>query len=104
MHELTAPLRHGSVRYIVQNVPPGNVVQSSDGTSKVDPAVKPGWNYLITANGEILVAAEDFGWIKHTSLAAGQHVYSAGQIGVEGGLLRFSGYAIRSLYTQKLCT
>ena len=66
MHEFTAPLRHGSVRYLLQNMPPNNVVQRPNGNSTIDFAVKPVWNYILSASGEILVAAEDFGWIKHT--------------------------------------
>jgi hypothetical protein len=66
----------------------------------VDPSVKPTWNYVVTRRGEILVGAEDFGWIKHTSLAAGQTVWAAGEVGIENGQLRLvnlqSGHYVTS--------
>jgi len=30
----------------------------------------------------------NFGWIKHTSIAAGQNAWAAGQVGIDGGQLR----------------
>jgi hypothetical protein len=60
----------------------------SDGTIGVDPAAKPLWNYVVTTAGEILVGSEDFEWIKHTSLAGGLEVWTAGQVGVEQNRVR----------------
>jgi hypothetical protein len=65
-----------------------NVVRRADGTMGVDTAVRPIRNYVLTSRGEILVALEDFEWIKHTSIAGGNDVWSAGQIGVENSQLR----------------
>jgi len=67
-----------------------SVIKRDDGTFGVDTSVTPLWNYVITLRGEILVAAEDFDWIKHTSLAGGQKVWAAGQLGIEGGKLRLA--------------
>src|ERR1051325_8892994 len=88
MHELTPPLRYWSMRSFVSRMKVDNVIQRADGSTAVDSAVQPLWNYVITSRGEILVGAEDFGWIKHTSVAAGQKVWAAGQVGLENGKLR----------------
>ena len=65
-----------------------NLLTKQDGSIAVDESVKPIWNYVITLRGEVLVAPEDYGWIKHTSIAGGSDVWSAGQVGLEGGKLR----------------
>jgi hypothetical protein len=65
-----------------------NVLVRADGTIGVDTSVQPLWNYALTSRGEILVAAEDFGWIKHTSIAGGLNVWAAGQVGIENAQLR----------------
>ena len=65
-----------------------NVLTHANGTIGVDTSVQPLWNYVLTLRGEILVASEDFGWIKHTSIAGGQQVWAAGQVGTENGQLR----------------
>lgn len=88
MHELTPPLRYWSLRSFTSRMKKTNVVTRADGTLGVDTSVQPLWNYVITRRGEILVGAEDFGWVKHTSLAGGQSVWAAGQVGVENGELR----------------
>lgn len=100
MHELTPPLRYWSMRSFSSRLKTTNVVTRADGTIGVDPSVKPTWNYIITRRGEILVGAEDFGWIKHTSLAAGLAVWAAGEVGIENGQLRLinlqSGHYVTS--------
>jgi len=88
MHELTPPLRYWSMRSFTSRLRTTNVILRADGTIGVDTSVQPLWNYVLTRRGEILVAAEDFGWIKHTSIAGGQNVWAAGQVGVENGQLR----------------
>lgn len=88
MHELTPPLRYWSMRSHSSRLKGTNVITRADGTVGVDPSVKPTWNYVVTRRGEILVGAEDFGWIKHTSIAGGQTVWAAGELGVENGVLR----------------
>jgi hypothetical protein len=88
MHELTPPLRYWTMRNFVSRLKVNNVIYRADGTIGVDPSVQPLWNYVLTRRGEILVAAEDFGWIKHTSIAGGQSVWAAGQVGIEKGQLR----------------
>src|SRR5439155_1428971 len=45
-------------------------------------------NFVITDWGEILIAREDFEFIKHTSLAAGLTVWSAGQLGIQASTIR----------------
>ena len=88
MHELTPPLRYWSMRSYSSRMRSNNVILRADGTVGVDTSVQPLWNYVLTRRGEILVAAEDFGWIKHTSVAGGQNVWAAGQVGIENGQLR----------------
>jgi hypothetical protein len=89
MHELTPPLQYWSMRSFAANqMNRGNLFQKANGSLAVDPSVKPLWNYVITHRGEILVASEDFGWIKHTSIAGGQNVWAAGQVGIENQQLR----------------
>lgn len=88
MHELTPPFRYWSMRSFTSRMRINNVVTRADGTIGVDSSVQPLWNYVLTRGGEILVAAEDFGWIKHTSVAAGSSVWSAGQVGIENNQLR----------------
>jgi hypothetical protein len=91
MHELTPPLRHWSLRSFIsqpQTPQPPNILVRPDGTTGIDRSVQPLWNYALTQQGEILVAAEDFGWIKHTSIAGGREVWAAGQIGMDNGQLR----------------
>ena len=89
MHELTPPLRHGSLRSFA-GTPATNVMVRPNGTTGVDRSVQPLWNYAITLDGEILIAAEDFGWIKHTSIAGGRDVWSAGQVGIDAGQIRLA--------------
>jgi hypothetical protein len=100
MHELTPPLRYWSMRSFSSRLRTSNVITRADGTIGVDPSIKPTWNYVVIRRGEILVGAEDFGWIKHTSLAAGQSVWAAGEIGIENGQLRLvnlqSGHYVTS--------
>lgn len=100
MHELTPPIRYWSMRSFSSRLRVNNVITHADGTVGVDPSVKPTWNYVITRRGEILVGAEDFGWIKHTSIAAGQTVWAAGEVGIENGQLRLvnlqSGHYVTS--------
>jgi hypothetical protein len=90
MHELTPPLRYWSLRSFISQAAgmKTNVVTRANGTTGIDRTLPPFWNYVITYQGEILVAAEDFAWIKHTSIAAGADVWAAGQMGVDGGHLR----------------
>ncbi len=88
MHELTPPLRYWSMRSFASRMRINNVIQRADGGVGIDGSVQPLWNYVLTRRGEILVAAEDFGWIKHTSIAGGSNVWSAGQIGIENNQLR----------------
>jgi hypothetical protein len=88
MHELTPPLRYWTMRSFVSRLRINNVIVRADGTIGIDPSVQPLWNYVLTRRGDILVAAEDFGWIKHTSIAGGQSVWVAGQVGIENGQLR----------------
>jgi hypothetical protein len=63
-----------------------NVFRRAEGTIGVDSTVQPLWNYVLTSRGD--VASEDFGWIKHTSIAGGTEVWAAGQIGIENYQLR----------------
>jgi hypothetical protein len=88
MHEMTPPLRWWSMRSFTSRMRINNVALRADGTTGVDTSVQPLWNYVLTRRGEILVGAEDFGWIKHTSLAAGSSVLAAGQVGIENQRLR----------------
>jgi hypothetical protein len=89
MHEFTPPLQYWSMRnFAVHRMNITNVVQRADGTMGVDTTVQPLWNYILTSRGEILVASEDFGWVKHTSIAGGNEVWAAGQIGIENSQLR----------------
>jgi hypothetical protein len=76
------------MRSFVSRLKINNVIYRADGTPGVDSSVQPLWNYVLTRRGEILVGAEDFGWIKHTSIAGGQSVWAAGQVGIENGQLR----------------
>lgn len=88
MHELTPPLRYWTMRSFVSRMKVKNVVTRADGSVGIDGSVQPLWNYVLTRRGDILVAAEDFGWIKHTSIAGGESVWAAGQVGIESGQLR----------------
>ena len=87
MHELTPPLRFWTMRSFCSRMRVNNLLRRADGTVGVDTSVQPLWNYVVTSRGEILVAAEDFGWIKHTSIAGGQNVWAAGQVGLDNGKL-----------------
>jgi hypothetical protein len=88
MHELTPPLRYWTMRSFVSRLKVHNVITRADGSIGIDGSVQPLWNYVLTRRGDILVAAEDFGWIKHTSVAGGESVWAAGQVGIESGQLR----------------
>jgi hypothetical protein len=88
MHELTPPLRYWSMRSFASRMRVNNVKHRADGSVGVDGSVQPLWNYVLSSRGEILVAAEDFKWIKHTSIAGGSNVWAAGQIGIENNQLR----------------
>src|SRR5262249_55746389 len=88
MHEMSPPLHYWSMRSFDTRMTTDNVVQRPDGTFGVDTSVQPIFNYVILNHGEILVAPEDFGWVKHTSLAAGATVWSAGQVGILNNQLR----------------
>jgi hypothetical protein len=88
IHELTPPLRYWSMQSFASRLTTNTAITRADGTVGVDATVQPVWNYVITRRGEILVAPEDFGWIKHTSIAAGYPVWAAGQVGIERGSLR----------------
>lgn len=81
MHELTPPLRYWSMRSFAISTATykDNVIPRSH---TVDKSVQPLWNYVLTQRGEILIAAEDFNWIKHTSIAGGEAVWAAGQVGI----------------------
>jgi hypothetical protein len=87
LHELAAPLKHGNLRWFSNRVGTiaDNLQTRPDGTTGVDPASKPVWNFIINAAGEIVTGPEDFEAIKHTCLAAGADVWSAGQLGIKSG-------------------
>ena len=86
LHELAPPLKHGNLRWFSNRVGAisDNIQTRADGSVGVDPSSKPVWNFTINAAGEIVTGSEDFEQIKHTCLAAGADVWSAGQIGIEG--------------------
>lgn len=103
VHELTPPWRYWSLRGFAQMVAPtlGTNVQRNvrDRTLSITRTNEPAWNYVITLEGEILVGAEDFDWIKHTALAGGLDVWAAGEMGFENGILYLanlnSGHYVR---------
>lgn len=101
LHELSPPLVHGSLRWFGNRVGaiPDNLHLRGDGTLGVNPASRPVWNFIVTTSGEIVTGSEDFESIKHTCLAAGENVWSAGQIGVQGGSVHLvdlqSGHYVR---------
>ena len=102
IHEFTPPLHYWSLRKFADLMKGlSNILMREDGSMGVDLSIKPLYNYIITALGEILIGSEDFEWIKHTSLAAGLKVWSAGQIGIQNGQLRLvdlqSGHYITGL-------
>jgi hypothetical protein len=103
MHEMSAPLHYWSMRSFASRMQHNNVIQRADGTFGVDVSAQPIYNYVLTRRGEILVAPEDFGWVKHTSLAGGSDVWSAGQVGILNNQLRLidlqSGHYVRSRLT-----
>jgi hypothetical protein len=86
LHELTPPLLYGNFRWFGQRVGsgglPDNVQTRGDGTLGIDPASKPIWNFVVTSEGEILTGSEDYELIKHTCLAAGLDIWSAGELGI----------------------
>lgn len=100
-HELTPPLIHGNLRWFSQRLTalPDNLIVQQDGTIVIDPASKPLWNFVIVGTGEIVIGSEDYGWIKHTCLAGGLQVWSAGQIAIENNQVRLvdlqSGHYVR---------
>jgi hypothetical protein len=101
MHELCPPIRYWSMRSFDSRMASDTIIVHADGTVGVDETIKPLWNYVLTWRGELLVAPEDFGFIKHTSIAAGENVWSAGQIGIQGNKLRVadlqSGHYVRGI-------
>jgi hypothetical protein len=100
---MSPPLHYWTMRSFDSRMTTDNVVQRADGTFGVDTSVQPIFNYVILNHGEILVAPEDFGWVKHTSLAAGATVWSAGQVGILNNQPRLvdlqSGHYVRSRVT-----
>ncbi len=106
LHELTPPLHHGSLRWFCKQVAnlPDNLLTRADGSLGIDPAVKPTWIFVIAEEGEIVTGQEDFGVIKHSCLAGGLEIWSAGQLGIENGLLRLvdlsSGHYVRPRFLQ----
>jgi hypothetical protein len=100
-HELTPPLSHWNLRGFSQRLPnlPDNIVTHPNGAVSVDPASRPMWLYIVTRSGEILVASEDYEWIKHPCIAGGLEVWSAGQLGIENHQIRLadlqSGHYVR---------
>ena len=101
LHELSPPLKHGSLRWFSNRVGrvADNVHTRPDGSVGVNPASRPVWNFIINGAGEIVTGSEDFEAIKHTCLAAGADVWAAGQIGIKGGTILLvdlqSGHYVR---------
>jgi hypothetical protein len=89
LHELAPPLKHGNLRWFSNRVGTiaDNLQTRADGSLGVDPSSKPVWNFIVNAAGEIVTGSEDFEAIKHTCLAAGVDVWSAGQLGIKGGVV-----------------
>ena len=88
IHEFTPPLHYWSLRKFENLMNGSNILMKENGSIGVDGSIKPLYNYVIMASGEILIGIEDFEWIKHTSLAAGLDVWSAGQVGIQNDQLR----------------
>lgn len=84
VHELVPPMQYWTLRAFDLRGKDNLATETT-----VEPAVESLWNYVIDAGGEILVASEDLGFIKHSSIAAGLEVWAAGQLGIDGGKLRF---------------
>jgi hypothetical protein len=101
LHELAPPLNHGNPRWfstLVRGIA-DNIQTRADGSVGVDPSSRPIWNFIINEVGEIVISSEDFEAIKHTCIAAGADVWSAGQIGIKGGVINLvdlqSGHYVR---------
>jgi hypothetical protein len=105
-HELAPPLHYGSLSWFNHNITfRADTIQTNpDGSESVDPSVKPTWNFIITVEGEIITGSEDFEAIKHTCLAAGGNVWSAGQIGIKNKMVKLvdlqSGHYVRANVAQ----
>jgi hypothetical protein len=84
-HELVPPIEHWTFR-LFDLAGRNNLATPSTIVPNNSQLI---WNYVIDADGEILVAREDLGFIKHSSIAAGMDVWAAGELGIEDGELRF---------------
>lgn len=97
LHELTPPLHHWNLRGFP--IAGKHTVITTGAGLAVDLGAAPIWNYVIDQAGEILIGAEDFRWIKHSSISAGLGVWAAGQLGIDRGELRLidldSGHFVR---------
>ena len=102
LHELTPPLLHGNLRWFSNRigVQANNIISKPNGSLGVDPSSRPLWNFIVTSGGDILISSEDFELIKHTCIAGGLEVWSAGQVGIESGTMRIvdlqSGHYVKS--------
>lgn len=92
LHELTPPLLHGNLCWFANRVggQADNVITRPNNSLAVDQSSRPLWNFVVTNPGDILVASEDFELIKHTCVAGGLDVWSAGQVGIQNGTIRIT--------------
>ena len=100
-HEYIPPYEHWDLMHFANSV-----LQRTDGNLKeigerlvIDPDTF-GWDFVVTNIGEVLVCrTRYFQHVKHPSLAGGQQVWSAGELGVQDGIIRLlslsSGHYLR---------